>query len=266
MNLINVFVFFETPPKVKKEDPLKSPFKSLEARKKGDSRPKQKQDTTMYAILINKTNRHNSHVARVPASSSVKEAVRYNFGASILPNFITVYLYVKKDYLQTHKHMLSHIYQVRFSSRCSFSTFGVFLLLYLLLLEDEDPQNVRSGRRGEEKWLYSHGKTLVKFIKFHWQLEILHISCRFIELSTSDFDNILRLLLSVRFCTKSESLVKFIDQYYDLFFLLYASGRDSHAFRYVFRTGFWGELPEHLVLAAGSRQIRTFLFTSLEII
>ena len=141
-----------------------------------------------------------------------------------------------------------------------------FLLLYLLLLEDEDPQNVRSGKRGEEKWPYSHGKTLVKFIQFHWQLEILHISCRFIELSTSDFDNILRLLLSVRFCTKSESLVKFIDQYYDLFFFLYVSGGDSHAFRDVFRTGVWGELPGHLVLAAGSRQIRTFLFTSREVI
>ena len=113
-------------------------------------------------------------------------------------------------------YMLSHIYQVLFRSDCSFSTFGVLLLL-LLLLEDEDPQNVRSGRRGEEKWLYSHGKTLAKFIQILWQLEILHISCRFIELSPSDFDNILRLLLSVGFCRKSESLVKFIDQYHDLF-------------------------------------------------
>ena len=96
----------KTPPKVKKEDPLKISFKSLEARMKGDSRPKQKQDTTRYAILINKTNRHNSHVAKVPASSSVKGAVRYIFGASLLPNFITVYLYVEKDYLQMHKHNL----------------------------------------------------------------------------------------------------------------------------------------------------------------
>ena len=104
-NLTKFFVFFKTPPKVKKEDPLKISFKSLEARMKGETRPKQKQDTTRYAILINKTNRHNSHVSRVPASSSVKEAVRYIFGASILPNFITVYLYVKKDYLQ-HKHNL----------------------------------------------------------------------------------------------------------------------------------------------------------------
>ena len=46
MNLINFFIFFKTPPKVKKEDPLKIPFKSLEARMKWDSRPKQKQDTT----------------------------------------------------------------------------------------------------------------------------------------------------------------------------------------------------------------------------
>ena len=105
-NLIKFFVFFKTPPKVKKEDPLKIPFKSLEARMKWDSRPKQKQNTTRYAILINKTNRHNSHVARVPASSSVKGAVRYIFWACILPNFITVYLYVKKDPLQRHKHNL----------------------------------------------------------------------------------------------------------------------------------------------------------------
>ena len=103
-NLIKFFVFFKTPPKVKKEDPLKIPFKSLEARMKGESRPKQKQDTTRYAILINKTNRHNSHV---PGS-----------------------------------------------------------------------------------------------------------------LPTSDFDNIRRLLLSVGFCRKSESLVKFIDQYHDFFFLV----------------------------------------------
>ena len=109
MNLINFFVFFKTPPKVKKEDPLKIPFKSLEARMKWDSRPKQKQDTrhtTRYAILINKTNRHNSLVARVPASSSVKGGVRYIFGATILTNFITVYLYAKKDRLQMHKHNL----------------------------------------------------------------------------------------------------------------------------------------------------------------
>ena len=95
--------------------------------------------------------------------------------------------------------MLPHT-DIKCFLECSFSTFG-----------DEDPQNVRSGRRGVEKWLYSHGKTLVKFIQIHSQLEILHISCRFIGLSPSDFDNILRLLLSVGFGRKSESLVKFID-------------------------------------------------------
>ena len=94
MNLINFFIFFKTPPKIKEEDPIKIPFKSLEARMKLDSRLKQKQDTTRYTI--NKTNRRNSHVARVPASSSVKRAVRYIFGAPVLTNFITVYLYVKK--------------------------------------------------------------------------------------------------------------------------------------------------------------------------
>ena len=44
------------------EDTLKISFKSLKSRMKWDSRPKQKQNTTRYAILINKTNRHNSHV------------------------------------------------------------------------------------------------------------------------------------------------------------------------------------------------------------
>ena len=154
MNLINFFIFFKTPPKVKKEDPLKIPFKSLEARMKWDSRPKQKQDTTRYAI--NKTNRYNSHVARVPASSSVKGAVRYIFGASILTNFITVYFYVKKRPFTKA--------QTQF--KCC-HTYIKFLEVGVHFFPDEDPQNVRSGRRGEEKWLYSHGKTLVKFIQIH---------------------------------------------------------------------------------------------------
>ena len=112
MNLINFFVFFKTPPKVKKEDPLKMPFKSLEARMKWDPRTKQKQDTTRYAILINKTNRHNSLVARVPVTSSVKGSVRYIFVATILTNFITVYLYVKKrpfTNAQHNLHVVTHI-------------------------------------------------------------------------------------------------------------------------------------------------------------
>jgi len=52
MNLISFFIFFKTPPKVKNEDPLKIPFKSLEARMKWDSRPKQKQDTTRQIDTI----------------------------------------------------------------------------------------------------------------------------------------------------------------------------------------------------------------------
>jgi len=151
MNLINFFIFFKTPSKVKKEDPVKIPFKSLEARMKWDSRLKQKQDTTRYAI--NKTNRRNSHVARVPASSSVKRAVRYIFGTSILTNFITVYLYVKKRPFTKAQTQFTcchtYIKLVLFRSGCSF--FRCFFIL--LLLEDEDPQNVRSGRRGKEKWL-----------------------------------------------------------------------------------------------------------------
>ena len=87
--------------------------------------------------------------------------------------------------------------------------FVFYFRCFFLLLEDEGPQNVRSGRRGEEKWLYSHGKTLVKFIQIHWQLEILHISCRFIELSPSYFDNILRLLLSVGFCNSLTNTMVF---------------------------------------------------------
>ena len=120
--------------------------------------------------------------------------------------------------------MLSHIYQVLFRSGCSFSTFGVFLFLFLFfLLEDEDPQNVRSWRRGEEKWLYSHGKTLVKFIQIHWQMEILHISCRFIELSPSDF--YFRWGFVENRKAGSNSLTNTMT-----FFFLYVSGsgRDSH--------------------------------------
>ena len=111
--------------------------------------------STEAKARYNKTNRHNSHVARVPATSSVKRAVRYIFGASILTNFSTVHLYVKKKkktvYKGTTQFTCCHTYikLVLLRSGCSFF-FGV---LFLLLLEDEDPQNVRSGRRGKEKWL-----------------------------------------------------------------------------------------------------------------
>ena len=124
MNLINFFIFFKTPPKVKKEDLVKIPFKSLEARMKQDSRLKQKQDATTRRYAINKTNRRNSHVARVPASSSVKRAVRYIFGASILTNLITVYLYVKKRPFTKAETQFTcchtYIKLVLFRSGCSF--------------------------------------------------------------------------------------------------------------------------------------------------
>ena len=71
--------------------------------------------STEAKARYNKTKRHNSHVARVPASSSVKRTVRYIFEASILTNFSTVYLYVIKKtvYKGTNTiYMLSHTYQV----------------------------------------------------------------------------------------------------------------------------------------------------------
>ena len=87
MNLISFFVFFKAPPKVKTEDPLKIPFKSLEARMKWHSQPKQKQNTTRYAILINKTNRHNSHVAKVPAYIPVKGGCNMYLWSLYSPQF-----------------------------------------------------------------------------------------------------------------------------------------------------------------------------------
>ena len=68
----------------------------MEARLKWDSRPKQEQDTKRYAILINKTNRHNSLVTRVPASSSVKGAVRFILVEPLFSPILPVYFYVKK--------------------------------------------------------------------------------------------------------------------------------------------------------------------------
>ena len=65
-----------------------------------------------------------------------------------------------------HKHNLHVVTHI--SSKC-FLEVGVlfFRCFFFLLLEDEDPQNVPSARRGEEKWLHSHGKTQVKFIQIH---------------------------------------------------------------------------------------------------
>ena len=93
MNLINFFIFFKTPPKVKKEDPLKIPFKSLEARMKWDSRPKQKQDTTRRIDTI-----HMLPGSLPPCSP-------------LLTQF--VFMLKKKDRLKRHKHNLHVVtYQV----------------------------------------------------------------------------------------------------------------------------------------------------------
>ena len=152
--------------------------------------------STEAKARYNKTNRHNSHVARVPASSSVKRAVRYIFGASILTNLITVYLYVKKRPFTKAETQFTccqtYIKLVLFISGCSF--FRCFFIL--LLLEDEDPQNVRSGRRGKEKWLS------FRFIDIGDLTRIMpfRAECKW-----------LWLLLSEGSCRKSESLVKFID-------------------------------------------------------
>ena len=88
--------------------------------------------STEAKARYNKTNRHNSHVARVRASSStsVKGAVRYIFGASIFTNFSTVYLYVKKTvYKGTNTiYILSHTYIkiMLFRRGCSFSSVFYF--------------------------------------------------------------------------------------------------------------------------------------------
>ena len=74
----------------------------------------------------------------------------------------------------------------------------------------------------------------------------------------SCFDNILRLLLSVGFCRKSESLVKFIDQYHDLSFSCTSQAQveiaisrcfQDRILRRVTRTsGPWCRLPPKSVL------------------
>ena len=158
MNLINFFIFFKTPPKVKKEDPVKIPFKSLEARMKQDSRLKQKQDATTRRYAINKTNRRNSHVARVPPSSSVKRAVRYIFGASILTNLITVYLYVKKDRSQRRKHNLHVVTHI--SSQCFLEVgvrfFGVFFYIIIIRRRRPAKRSQRAARKGEMAVIQIH--------------------------------------------------------------------------------------------------------------
>ena len=109
-----------------------------------------------------------------------------------------------------HKHNL-HI-------KC-FSEAGVRFLLsvFFLLLEDvKTRKTFVAGGEERRNGCFRMVRPWLNSFRFFdkWR----SYTCRFIELSPSDFDNILRLLLSVGFCRKSESLVKFIDRYHDLFF------------------------------------------------
>ena len=143
--------------------------------------------------------------------------------------------------------MLSHIYQVSAFQKWVFVFFGV---LFLLVLKDEDPQNARSGRRGKEKWLS------FRFIDI---LEILHVSCD-LELSPSDFDFDFRWGFVDNRKAWSNSLTNTT-----IFFSLVRL-RSRQPFRDVFRTGFCGELPEHLVLAVLQTNPYSFQVTSREVI
>ena len=128
-------------------------------------------------------------------------------------------------------YMLSHIYQVS-AQKWVFVFFGVFSFYY-------QKTNTRKtfGAGGEERRngcirMVRPWSNSFRFID-NWRSYTYH--CR-LEVSPSDFDNILRLLLSVGVSRKSESLVNFIDQYYDLFFLVRLRSRQP--FRDVFRTEF----------------------------
>ena len=124
MNLIDFLIFFKTPPKVKKEDSLKIPFKSLEARKKWDSRPKQKQDTTRRIDKFT--------CCQGPCLQFRKTDCKiYIFGASIITNFSTVYLYKKRPFTTAQTQFTcchTCIKLVLFRSGCSF--FSVFYFYY----------------------------------------------------------------------------------------------------------------------------------------
>ena len=135
-----------------------------------------------------------------------------------------------------------------------------FFFNFYFLLEDEDPQNVRSGRRGEEKWLYSHGKTLVKFIQIHWQMEILHISCRFIELSPSDF------YFRWGFVENRKAWSNSLTNTMTFFFLYFSgSGRDSH-FEMFSGPDFEESYPNIWSLLPAPAKSILFLVTSREVI
>ena len=77
------------------------------------------------------------------------------------PQFFTVYLYVNKRPFT--KAQTQFPYQVLLEAGVRF----LLSVFFIIIRRRQDPQNVLSGRGGEEKWLFSHGKTLVKFIQIH---------------------------------------------------------------------------------------------------
>ena len=158
---------------------------------------------------------------------------------------------LKKDRLQRHKHNLhvvTHIIKlVLFRSGCSF--FRCFFIL--LLLEDEDPQNVRSGRRGKEKWLSF--RFIDNWRSYTYRARILHV----LELSPSDFDFRRGLVENWKAWSNSWTNTR-------IFFFLYVSGRDSH-FEMFSGPDFEESYPNIRSLPF-CRQIRSLLVTSREVL
>ena len=157
--------------------------------------------STEAKARYNKTNRHNSQVARVPASSCVKRTVRYIFGASSLTNFSWVYLYVKKRPFTKAQTQFTccHTYIKLVLFRSAF--FSVFYFYHYK--KTKTRKTLVAG--GEERRNSCHSDSwttgdLTRIMPFRAESKWLW------------------LWLSVGFCRQSESLVKFINQYYDIFF------------------------------------------------
>ena len=111
--------------------------------------------STEAKARYNKTKRHNLRVARVPTSSSVKRTVPYIFGASILTNFSTVYLYVKKRPFTKAQTQFTcchtYIKLVLFRSRCSF-----FSGFYFYYYKKTKTRKTLVARKGEMAVIQIH--------------------------------------------------------------------------------------------------------------
>ena len=205
--------------------------------------------STEAKARYNKTNRHNSHVARVPASSSVKRTVRYIiFGASILTNFSTVYLYVKKRPFTKAQTQFTccHTYIKLALFRSGYSFFSVFYFYYYQ--KTKTRKTLVAG--SEEKRNGCHSDS--------WTTGDIHVSC-LLELSPSDFDFDFRWGFVDNRKAWSNSLTNTT-----IFFFLYVSGRDSH-FEMFSGPDFEESYPNIWFLLF-CRQIRTLLVTSREVI